>query len=152
MTILMRSGQLDINNSSACLVPQNLHTLYYSDSKSRKERWRAQMSHLIVSTVSMCCCICFVSKRQYYMKLDMTEFCQTSSVWGFHCCLCPSILMQIFFLGLNNQKSVELMQYYNPGFSVPLKPILKKTCVLETYLFMVTPVYLIHISCYVKPC
>lgn len=60
--------------------------------------------------------------------------------------------MQIFFLGLNNQKSVELMQYYNPGFSVPLKLILKETCVLETYLFMVTPVYLIHISSCVKPC
>lgn len=151
MTILTRSGQLDINNSSACLVPQNLHALYYSDSKSRKERRHAQISHLIVSTVSACCCICFVSKCQYYMKLVVTEFCQTPSVWGFHCRLCPWILMRIFFLVLNNRKSMELMQYYNPGFSVPLKPILKK-CVLETYLFMVAPVYLIHVSCRVKPC
>lgn len=89
MTVLTRRGQLDINNSSACLVPQNLHALYYSDSESRKERRHAQISHLIVSTVSMCCCICFVSKCQYYMKLAVTEFCQISSVWGFHRCLCP---------------------------------------------------------------
>lgn len=55
------------------------------------------------------------------------------------------------YFSWNNQKSMELMQYYNPGFPVPLKQILKN-CVLETYLFMVAPVYLIHTSCCVKPC
>jgi len=89
MTILMRSGQLDINNSSACLVPQSLRALFRSDSYSRNKRRHAQISHLIVSTVSMCCCICFVSICQYDMKLAMTEFCQISSFWSFHWCLCP---------------------------------------------------------------
>lgn len=99
------------------------------------KKGRAQISHLIVSTVSVCCCICFVSKCQYYVKLAVTEFCQISSVWGFHRCLCPWILMQIFFLVLNNQKSMELMQYYNPGFSVPLTLILKTVFLKLIYLW-----------------
>lgn len=42
MTILARSGQLDVNNSSASLAQQNSCALYYSDSPSRKERGHAQ--------------------------------------------------------------------------------------------------------------
>lgn len=82
-----------------------------------------------------------------YMNPDMTEFCHISSVGAF----IAVYVHKWKYFSWNNQKSMELMQYYNPGFPVSLKSIFKN-CVLETYLFMVAPVYLIHTSCCVKPC
>lgn len=144
----MRSGWLDVNNSTANLVPQNWCALYCSDSKSHKEGRHAQISHLTVSTVSVCSCICFCFKMSNLnINPDMTEFCHIFSVGAF----IAVYVHKCKYFSWNNQKKVELMQYYNPGFPVSLKPIFKN-CVLETYLFMVAPVYLIHTSCCVKPC
>lgn len=104
--------------------------------------------HISQSVLSLCAAaFVFVSKSQSYMNPDMTEFCHISSVGAF----IAVYVHKCKYFSWNNQKSMELMQYYNPGFPVSLKPILKN-CVLETYLFMVAPVYLIHTSCCVKPC
>lgn len=68
----------------------------------------------------LCSCICFCFKKSI-MNPDMTEFCHISSVGAF----IAVYVHKCKYFSWNNQKSMELMQYYNPGFPVSLKPILK---------------------------
>lgn len=81
--------------------------------------------HISQSLLSLCAAaFVFVSKCQSYMNPDMTEFCHISSVGAF----IAVYVHKCKYFSWNNQKSMELMQYYNPGFPVLLKPIKKKLC------------------------